>query len=238
MATILVTGASRGIGLELARQYLAAGDRVIATCRRPELATGLQVLAAAHAGMLQIEALDVTDFAAVDTLAVRLAGTTIDILINNAGDIGPRDPDRRRIVEQRFGTLNYAEWRRVLDVNMLAPIKVAEAFAPHVAVAKRPRLVFVSSTTGSNAEGQYPLFIYCSSKAGLNKCVTMLAMALKDRGVTCLAVCPGHVKTELGGDGAVLEVGESVRGLRAVIDHAGPVQSGQFIRYNGETIAW
>jgi NAD(P)-dependent dehydrogenase (short-subunit alcohol dehydrogenase family) len=238
MATIFITGASRGIGLELTRQYAAAGDRVIATCRSPGRATGLQALAEAHPGVVQVEALDVTDFAAVDALATRLAGTVIDILINNAGDIGPRDPGRTRIVEQRFGTLNYAEWRRVLDVNMLAPVKLAEAFAPHVAAARRPRLVFVSSTTGSNVEGQYPLFIYCSSKAGLNKCVTMLAMALKDGGVTCLAVCPGHVKTELGGDGAVLEVEDSVRGLRAVIDGAGPAQSGQFIRYNGETIAW
>lgn len=238
MTTILITGASRGIGLEFTRQYAAAGERVIATCRSPSRAVDLQALAAAHPGRVQVEALNVTDFAAIDALAARLTGTTIDILINNAGDIGPRDPDRTRLIEQRFGTLNYAEWRRVLDVNMLAPIKVAEAFASHVAAAKRPRLVFVSSTTGSNVEGNYPLFIYCSSKAGLNKCMTMLAMALRDRGVTCLAVCPGHVKTELGGDGAVLEVGESVRGLRAVIDGAGLAQSGQFIRYNGETIAW
>lgn len=238
MATVFITGASRGIGLELSRQYAEAGTRVIATCRSPSRAVDLQALAAARPGLVQVEALDVTDFAAVDALAARLAGTVIDVLINNAGDIGPRDPGRSRLVEQRFGTLNYAEWRRVLDVNMLAPMKVAEAFASHVSAAKRPRLVFVSSTTGSNVEGQYPLFIYCSSKAGLNKCVTMLAMALRDRGVTCLAVCPGHVKTELGGDGAVLEVEESVRGLRAVIEAAGPVQSGQFIRYNGEAIAW
>jgi NAD(P)-dependent dehydrogenase (short-subunit alcohol dehydrogenase family) len=202
------------------------------------MAADLQALAARYRALVQVEALDVTDFAAVDALAARLAGTVIDIVINNAGDIGPRDPDRSRLVEQRLGTLNYAEWRRVLDVNMLAPVKVAEAFAPHVAAATRPRLVFVSSTTGSNVEGKYPLFIYCSSKAGLNKCVTMLAMTLQDRGVTCLAVCPGHVKTGLGGDGAVLEVEESVRGLRAVIERAGPAQSGQFIRYNGETIAW
>jgi NAD(P)-dependent dehydrogenase (short-subunit alcohol dehydrogenase family) len=238
MATVLITGASRGIGLELTRQYAAAGDRVIATCRKPDGATGLQALAGRYAGRVQIEALDVTDHAAVDALAARLAGTVIDILINNAGDIGPRDPDRTRLVEQRFGTLNYAEWRRVLDINMLAPIKVAEAFAAHVAAARRPRMIFVSSTTGSNVEGQYPLFLYCSSKAGLNKCVTMLALALRGRGITCLAVCPGHVRTELGGDGAVLEVAESVRGLREVIDAAGPDRSGQFLRYNGETIAW
>lgn len=238
MATILITGASRGIGLEFVRQYAAAGERVIATCRDPERAAQLKALAASYPGSVQVEPLDVTDHAAIEALAGRLAGTTIDILINNAGDIGPRDPGRTRLGEQRFGSLNYAEWRRVLDVNMLAPIKMAEAFAPHVAPAPQPRLVFVSSTTGSNVEGRYPLFIYCSSKAGLNKCVTMLAMALKEQGITCLAVCPGHVKTALGGDGAVLEVEESVRGLRSVIDRAGPAASGQFLRYSGEVIAW
>lgn len=238
MATVFITGASRGIGLEFVRQYAEAGDRVIATCRRPEAAPELAALAARFPGQVRVAALDVTDHAAVDALAADLAGQPIDILINNAGDIGPRDPDGTRLVEQRIGTLNYAEWRRVLDVNMLAPVKVAEALLPNVAAGTRPRLVFVSSTTGSNVEGRYALFAYCSSKAGLNKSVTMLALALGDRGITCLAVCPGHVRTALGGAGAVLEVAESVRGLRAVIAAAGPAQNGAFLRYDGTPVAW
>jgi NAD(P)-dependent dehydrogenase (short-subunit alcohol dehydrogenase family) len=185
-----------------------------------------------------VAALDVTDHSAVDALAADLAGQPIDILINNAGDIGPRDPGGTRLVEQRIGSLNYAEWRRVLEVNMLAPVKVAEALLPNVAAGTRPRLVFVSSTTGSNVEGRYALFAYCSSKAGLNKAVTMLALALGDRGITCLAVCPGHVRTALGGAGAVLDVADSVRGLRAVIAAAGPAENGAFRRYDGTPIAW
>lgn len=238
MPTILITGASRGIGLEFVRQYAEAGDRVIATCRRPEAATELAAVAARFPGQVRIAALDVTDHAAVDALAASLAGQPIDILVNNAGDIGPRDPGGSRLIEQRIGSLNYAEWRRVLEVNMLAPVKVAEALLPNVVAGTRPRLVFVSSTTGSNVEGRYPLFAYCSSKAGLNKAVTMLALALGDRGITCLAVCPGHVRTALGGTGAVLDVVDSVRGLRSVIAAAGPAENGAFIRYNGEHIAW
>jgi len=99
-------------------------------------------------------------------------------------------------------------------------------------------MVFVSSTTGSNVEGIYPTFAYCSSKAALNKVVTMLALALKPRGICCAAVCPGYVRTKLGGDGAVLEVEESITGLRQVIAGLDMARTGSFTRYNGAAIPW
>jgi NAD(P)-dependent dehydrogenase (short-subunit alcohol dehydrogenase family) len=238
MTVVLVTGASRGLGLELVRQYAAEGATVIATCRDPAGADELAALVALYPAAIRVEALDVTDHAAVDALVARYRGQPIDILINNAGDIGPRDPDRTRLHEQHFGTLNYAEWRRVLEVNTLAPAKVAEAFAGHVAASDRKLMVFVSSTTGSNVEGVYPTFAYCSSKAALNKVVTMLAMALRSKGVTCAAVCPGYVRTKLGGDAAVLGVEESITGLRRVIAALDLARTGTFTRYNGEAIPW
>lgn len=238
MTVVLITGASRGLGLELARQYAAEGATVIATCRNPAGSTELAALAARHPASIRVEALDVTDHAAIDALAARYRGQPIDILINNAGDIGPRDPDRTRIHEQHFGTLNYAEWRRVLEINTLSPAKVAEAFVDNVAASKRKLMVFVSSTTGSNVEGIYPTFAYCSSKAALNKVVTMLAIALKPRGITCAAVCPGYVRTRLGGDAALLEVEESITGLRRVIAGLDLARTGTFTRYNGEVIPW
>jgi len=237
MTVVLVTGASRGLGLELTRQYAAEAATVIATCRDPAGATELAALAARHPAV-RVEPLDVTDHGSVDSLAAKYRGQPIDILINNAGDIGPRDPDRTRLHEQHFGTINYAEWRRVLEINTLSPVKVAEAFVDHVAASDRKLMVFVSSTTGSNVEGVYATFAYCSSKAALNKVVTMLAIALKPRGISCAAVCPGYVRTKLGGDAAVLGVEESITGLRRVIGGLDLSRTGTFTRYNGEAIPW
>lgn len=237
MTVVLISGASRGLGLELARQYAAEGATVIATCRDPAAAAELATLALRYPAV-RVEPLDVTDHSAVDALAAKYRGQPIDILINNAGDIGPRDPDRTRLHEQHFGTINYAEWRRVLEINTLSPAKVAEAFVDHVAASDRKLMVFVSSTTGSNVEGVYATFAYCSSKAALNKVVTMLAIALKPRGITCAAVCPGYVRTRLGGDAAVLGVEESITGLRRVIGGLNLPHTGTFTRYNGEAIPW
>ncbi|MBL8202306.1 MAG: SDR family oxidoreductase [Chromatiales bacterium] len=238
MTVVLITGASRGLGLELTRQYAADGATVLATCRDPAGAGELRALAARHPATIRVEALDVTDHGAIDALAAKYRGQPVDILINNAGDIGPRDPARSRIHEQHFGTINYAEWRRVLEINTLSPAKVAEAFVEHVAASGRKLMVFVSSTTGSNVEGIYPTFAYCSSKAALNKVVTMLAIALKPRGISCAAVCPGYVRTKLGGDAALLGVEESITGLRRVIAGLDLSRTGTFTRYNGETIPW
>jgi NAD(P)-dependent dehydrogenase (short-subunit alcohol dehydrogenase family) len=238
VTTALITGASRGLGLEMVRQYAADGARVLATCRNPAQSPGLAALVVRYPAAITVAALDVTDHSAVDALSARFQDQPIDILINNAGDIGPRDPNRTRLHEQHFGTINYAEWRRVLEINTLAPVRVAEAFVDQVAASAQKKMIFVSSTTGSNTEGQYATFGYCSSKAALNKVVTMLAIALKPRGIVCAAVCPGYVRTRLGGDAALLGVEESITGLREVIAGLTLERSGSFTRYNGEAIAW
>ncbi|MEZ5564906.1 MAG: SDR family oxidoreductase [Gammaproteobacteria bacterium] len=238
MKVVLITGASRGIGLELTRQYARDGARVIATCRKPEAATELAAVVAEYPARVQVEALDVTDHEAIDALASRYQGQPIDLLINNAGNIGPRDPERTRLHEQHFGTINYAAWREVLEINTLSPAKVTEAFVEHVAASAGRQVIFMSSTTGSNVEGQYATFAYCSSKAALNKVVTMLAMALRSRNIVCAAVCPGFVKTRLGGSSALLDVEVSVTGLRRVIESLSLDRTGSFTRYNGENIPW
>ncbi|MEZ5458893.1 MAG: SDR family NAD(P)-dependent oxidoreductase [Steroidobacteraceae bacterium] len=189
-------------------------------------------------GLVSVEMLDVTNPQHLEWVVGKYASTPIDVLINNAGDIGPRGPHRELLFKQMFGSLDYAEWLRVLEINTLAPIRVAEAFAAHVERSEQKKMVFVSSTTGSNVEGEYPVFAYCSSKAALNKCVTMLAIALRERGVIAAAVCPGHVRTELGGIGATLEPPESIAGLRKVIARLTLADSGSFTRYNGDRIAW
>ncbi len=189
-------------------------------------------------GSVSVEMLDVTHQAHIESLAGKYANSAIDLLINNAGDIGPRGAARELLHKQIFGSLDYDAWQRVFAVNTLAPMRVAEAFVAHVERSAMKKMVFMSSTTGSNAEGQYSVFAYCSSKAALNKCVTMLARDVKDRGIIAAALCPGHVKTDMGGASAQIEPLESVTGLRKVIAALTIADSGAFLRYNGERIAW
>ncbi len=238
MPTVLVTGASRGLGLEFTRQYAAAGWDVIACARDPSRATELDAVRRRAGGLVAVEMLDVTNPQHLEWLVGKYADTAIDVLINNAGDIGPRGAHRELLHKQLFGSLDYAAWMRVLEINTLAPLRIAEAFTPQVERSGQKKMIFMSSTTGSNAEGTHAVFAYCSSKAALNKCVTMLAMALRERGIIAAAVCPGHARTAMGGATADVEPADSIAGLRKVIARLKLADSGSFTRYNGERIAW
>ncbi len=238
MPTVMITGASRGIGLEFVRQYATAGWDVIACARDPVRATDLADLRRRSGGTVAIEPLDVTHTQQIEWIAGKYAETAIDVLLNNAGDIGPRGASRENLHRQFFGSLDYEAWRRVIEVNVLAPVRIAETFAEHVARSTQKKMIFLSSTVGSIAEGKPPVFAYASSKAMLNKCVSMIASATGAQGIIAAAVCPGHVKTDLGGAGATLEARDSVHALRKLIAQMGPADSGSFTRYDGTRIAW
>ncbi len=238
MSTVLITGSSRGIGLEFVKQYAADGASVIATCRNPESAQDLRAIAKDFGDTVSIEQLDVTDAGSISTLAKKYHGQPIDILINNAGVSGPRGPNGEHIHQQAFGTLNYGAWLDVFDANTLGPLRVAEAFVDNVAASDEKKIVTLSSTMGSIVESTMPAFHYSTSKAALNKAISLLAGAVKERGIVAAAYCPGHVKTELGGQGATLEPEESVAGLRNLFSNLTMEGAGTYTRYNGETIAW
>ncbi|RMF96329.1 MAG: SDR family NAD(P)-dependent oxidoreductase, partial [Gammaproteobacteria bacterium] len=176
MPTVLLTGASRGLGLEFARQYLADGWRVIATCRNPDQAGELQALSGP--GELLVESLDVTDAAAIDALAGRYA-EPIDLLLNNAGIIGPL-PFPEHIHRQHFGSLDYDLWLDVFRTNTLGPVRLAEAFVEQVAASEQKKIVSLSSTVGSISERDTPAFAYATSKTALNKAMTLLASLLRE----------------------------------------------------------
>jgi NAD(P)-dependent dehydrogenase (short-subunit alcohol dehydrogenase family) len=231
MPTVLVTGANRGLGLEFARQYAAEGWQVLAACREPDAATDLQGLAAASGGQIRVLEINVADTASVRAAARALAGEPIDLLLNNAGVGGPPG--------QQLGNLDYAAWARVLDTNTLGPMRVVEAFLENVAKGRRKQIVTITSAMGSiedNASGGR--YAYRSSKAAVNMVMKSLSIDLAPRGITCILVHPGWVRTDMGGPGGKITPAESVRALRSLIESIRPEDSGKFLNYDGKPYPW
>ncbi len=231
MPTLLITGANRGLGLELTRQYAAAGWRCFATCRAPDTAAELQALVRDSAGLVSAHRLDVKDHAQVDRLAADLGDQPLDLLLNNAGIYGPR--------KMVLGQIDYAAWAEVFAVNTMAPLRLVERFVDRVARSEKRVIACMSSTMGSisgNTEGRH--YLYRSSKAALNSVVRSLAIDLRPRGVTVVALHPGWVRTDMGGADADLAPAESVGALRRVLDRLVPADSGRFFNYDGSEVPW
>ncbi len=234
--TVFITGANRGIGLEFARQYAAAGWHVIATCRTPSAAEELTALAAGHDNLM-VEQLDVTDHARIDQLAQQLQGQPIDLLLNNAAMLG-------ELPSQTFGSLSYEAFKQVMAVNVFGPLKLAEALVKHVAASDEKKIVALTSGLGSmtltTRMGRF--YNYRSSKAALNMAMRALRADLKERGIVVGLVSPGMVQTRMlaasGYRGPALTTAESVRGMRAVIAALDSADAGAVINYDGEVIPW
>jgi NAD(P)-dependent dehydrogenase (short-subunit alcohol dehydrogenase family) len=231
MPSVLITGANRGLGLEFCRQYGEQGWRIFACCRQPETAIELQKLAAQYP-QLTIHTLDVTDFQSVDQLAVELQAEPIDVLLSNAGIYG----DKR---DHDFGALDYPLWEKTLRINTIAPVKLAEAFLPHVLKSQRRLIVAMTSLMGSMADnGSGGSIFYRSSKAGLNAAMKSLAIDLKPQKIAVLILHPGWVKTDMGGSQAPTSPAESISGMRKVIDDFSLEKTGTFLNFKGVEQPW
>ena len=231
MPSTLITGANRGLGLEFARQYSADGWQVYAACRDPNSAAELRRLAEASGHKLRILALDVTNPASIKAAAAELEGQAIDLLVNNAGVGGARG--------QTIGNIDYEAWAKVLDVNTMGPMRVSEAFVDHVARSERKVIVTLTSGMGSLADNRSGGAIpYRTSKAAVNMVMRSLAIDLAPRGITCVVVNPGWVRTDMGGPHATLTPAESVTRLRRLIETLGPAQSGRFFNFDGREYTW
>jgi NAD(P)-dependent dehydrogenase (short-subunit alcohol dehydrogenase family) len=214
MPTILITGAGRGLGRELARQYAADGWRVIGTER----------------GANAVYPLDVADRESVRRLAVKLEGEPIDVLFCNAGIVGKRG--------MALGNFDYDAWEEVLRVNLLGAAAVIEALVENVAASEKKVIAVMSSRLGSIAESSGQTLPYGTSKAALNLLAKGLAATLSPRGIKVVSLSPGWVKTDMGGDGAPLLPETSVRGLRRVIGGLKASDSGKFFSHDGSPIPW
>ncbi len=231
--TSVVTGANRGLGLELARRLLERGDHVIAACRAPGRATALNGLAGEHPGRLHVLPLDVADarsraaFAAELPLVLGEAGG-IDLLVNNAGVLHSGE---------RFGRLGEANLEHSFRVNAAGPLLLAQALAP--LLADGATVANLSSQLGSIAGcSRFGTPSYNISKAAQNMATALLAHALADRGIRVVALHPGWVRTEMGGEQATESVGESAAGLLDVIDGLGEGDSGRFLDWRGTALPW
>src|SRR5262245_44243171 len=209
MASILVTGANRGLGLEFVRQYAADGWRVFACARRPDEAKELRALADGARGRVSLHRLEVADFSQIEALARELKAEAIDVLLNNAGVYGPN--------KMFFGQIDYKAWAEIFVINTMAPLRMAECFIENVVRSERKIIASISSTMGSiarNAEGRH--YLYRSSKAALNMVMKSLSIDLRPRGVIAVAICPGWVQTDMGGANAPLKPEQSIIGMRRV----------------------
>ena len=214
--TVLITGASRGLGRALAGLYAAAGCRVIACMRQGG-----------------DETLDVADPASIAALGKRLEGQPIDIVVNNAairGDTGG------------LGTLETDDFLTVMRINALAPLLVARALRPNLLAGKRKVLVNIGSRAGSLAEGTLDDedgdYAYRCSKAALNMATVKLAQDFRRDGIAVVSLHPGWVRTDMGGEAAAVDVADSAAGLKTRIDETTLAESGSFRAYDGRTIAW
>lgn len=234
-AAVLVTGANRGIGLEFARQYAARGWHVIGTARDPDAAAELQALAKEHPGKVHVEKLDVRDYAAVDALAAKYAGRPIDVLIHNAGVSGGSQA-------QMLGKMQFDVFEDVLKTNVVAPLKISEAFLKHVEASREKKIVTVSSSEGSIAGATQPrLYFYRSSKAAVNMVMKNLALQVKSKGISVAMVNPGMTDTDFmkGLPKNLLRPpSDAVRDMMRNIDGLSVANTGSFWEYDGKTIAW
>jgi len=230
MATILITGTNRGIGLEFTRQCLARGDRVIATCRDIEVADELKQLQGSH-GRLDIRQLDVASIESMKDFVQQLAGTPIDIFINNAGVYGPTNI--------KFGEVDAHVWASVFQVNSIAPLILSQLLMPNLRQGEDKKMLYLTSKMGSiddnSGGGSY---IYRSTKTALNSVVKSLAIDLAVEGFSAAVLHPGWVLTDMGGPNALIDTKTSVTGMLQVVDDLDSRNSGSFFNYDGRIIAW
>lgn len=221
MATIVITGGNRGIGLHLARIYAAAGDHVIIGTRKPETAQDLPGEALT---------LDVSDDASVAAFANALAGRPVDILINNAGISGPK--------QQTALNMDFPGFLETLNVNTLGPLRVTQALLPNLRAATNAKVAIISSRMGSFIDAASNALAYRSSKTAVNKVAQGLAIDLAAEGIALATLHPGWVRTDMGGENADISPEESTQGIKSVIDGLSLDDSGRFWSYDGTPLPW
>lgn len=229
--SILITGSNRGIGLQMVKQSVKNGWRVYACCRDPAKADDLIKVASLTPGQVSVHVLDIADTAQIQALAYELRNSSIDWLINNAGVYGSSG--------NQFGATDELDWIKTFQINTIGPMKMMESFVGNLESGQEKKIATLSSKMGSmddNTSGGS--YIYRSSKAALNAVIKSTSIDLNSKGITSLAMHPGWVRTDMGGENAEIDAHESVSNLFSIIEAATLKDSGSFYDIDGTLIPW
>ena len=230
MTNVLVTGANRGLGLGFVKNYLGKNVNVVSTTRDLKSSKELLALKERFPNNLEIFELDLLKEGAGYTMANFLGDRPIDILINNAG-VGSTN--------QHLQAVSPKPWLEVLKVNLIAPLMVTQSIIDNVRKGSDKKIYFLSSQLGSIADNTSGgMYIYRSSKTGLNQVVKSLSVDLKPQGITVVSLHPGWVKTDMGGPKAPVSIDESIKGMIKVIYATDIRDTGRFLNYNGKELPW
>tara|TARA_B100000029_G_C17380257_1_gene889404 strand:- start:95 stop:784 length:690 start_codon:yes stop_codon:yes gene_type:complete len=229
MSTVLIAGASRGIGLELAKQYASNGDDVIACVRDTGAASQLDE-AASGADNIEIQQLDIGDPGSIEAAAAAIGDRAIDTLIISAGSVGGG--------RQTLDDLDLEEWHRTLDTNTIGPALVAKALKSNLIAAGDSNLMILSSQLAASTWPMGGMYIYSTTKAAVSKVAQILALDWAGDPITVTVCHPGWVQTDMGGPQAEITAEESASGIRNTIAGLSKADSGKFYKWNGEIHPW
>ena len=230
MATILITGANKGIGLELASLYAQAGNTVLAGCREPNTAVELAELAGRYD--LKLIKVSVGEDASVAAMAAELKGTAIDILINNAGTIGPKRHQQTAYV------MDFDGWADAMNINAMAPVRVMHSLLANLRASDNAKVANISSELGAISVDRPIGHAYSASKAALNKYMKLAALDLGKENIYIALIHPGWVQTSMGGVSADITPRASAEGIMDVIKKLNASNNGGFWNWNGEVHPW
>ncbi len=230
MATILVTGANRGLGIEFVEQYLNEGNEVIATYRNENSSMDLIEMGNERSNLKLLQ-LDVSSNKSLNSFAENLGDSPIDIFINNAGVYGPRNSS--------FGNVDEENWIPAIKINAIAPILLTQLIIKNIRSGADKKLIYITSKMGSIDDNKGGgAYVYRSSKTALNAVVKSLSVDLENEGMTVALIHPGWVKTDMGGPNALIDKDTSVRGMTEVISNLDISSTGNFYNYDGSIIPW
>lgn len=228
MANVLITGANRGIGLEMVKLYADRGDTVLACCRNASDAEALNAVS----GDVEVIEVQVSDGASVASLAGVLGDRAVDVLINNAGMYGPASE------QQSAYAMDFEGWAETFEVNTMAPVRVMQALMSNLKASNSARVVTITSQMGALSLDMPVAYAYCTSKAALNKFMKMAALELSKEGINVCVIHPGWVQTDMGGPNADITPAESAEGIVSTIDGLNAETNGSFWKWDGEAHGW
>jgi len=229
MANVVITGANRGIGLELTRLYAEKGDDVFAFCRAPQSAGTLNEFAGRSGGRVHVHRMDVADENSILAAADAVGDRPVDILINNAGIRGGD--------KQSLEKTDTAEWLESFKVMAIGPFRVVQAFLKNLRAARNPKIMTVTSQIAASTWPMGGSYSYGSAKAAVNRVMQGMARDLKDQVIVNL-IHPGWVRTDMGGANADISAEESAAGILKVIASVTRADSGKFYKWNGDIHPW